>query len=71
MEEDSILYLAWNAVGWAYLANKSWRLSAISNRVQAYSRVLGAINQVLRDPEQYKSDRTLLTVWLLTLYEVR
>ncbi|RFU27687.1 hypothetical protein B7463_g8634, partial [Scytalidium lignicola] len=70
-EEGSAFYQAFSAVGCAYVANVSWSLQAISNRAMAYGTALSAVNLALRDPQQCKSDSTLLSVWLLGMYEVR
>lgn len=70
-KEGSPLDLARKAVSCAYLANTTRSSNAISNRSQAYGIALTAINQALQDPQQYRSDSTLLGVWLLSLYEVR
>jgi hypothetical protein len=70
-EEGSALYLACSAVGRAYIANTTWSPNVKSDRAKAYGTALAAVNSALRDPEQRKSDNTLLGVWLLSLYEVR
>lgn len=69
-EEGSALYLACNTVGCAYLTNVTRSLNAISDQARAYGTALAAVNSVLQDPHQYKSNSTLLGVWLLSIYEV-
>lgn len=70
-EEGSPLYHACNALGHAYLGNLAWSPKAISNQSEAYGTALAILNAALQDPQQWKSDNTLLGVWLLGLYEVR
>lgn len=69
-EEGSPLFLACHAVGSAYLANKAGQSNPVSDPVKAYIPALSAINRALHDPEDYKTDSTLLGVWLLGFYEV-
>ncbi|KAK2767529.1 hypothetical protein FQN54_003686 [Arachnomyces sp. PD_36] len=68
--ERSALSLVCNAVGSAYMANAIRSVDSATNRLRAYTTALVAINSAIRDPQQYKSDDTLLGVWLLSLYEL-
>jgi hypothetical protein len=70
-EEGSALYQACNAVGCAHLAKQTQFSKAIYDRARAYGAALTAVNLAIRDPQQCKSEKTLLGVWLLGRYEVR
>jgi len=68
---DSIIRLATHAVACAGLANYPTKagLRVYANR--NYGRALKDIRNRLKDPELARSDETLMTTLLLSLYEVR
>ncbi|OKL64002.1 hypothetical protein UA08_00829 [Talaromyces atroroseus] len=65
VEEGSVLFKVCSAVGLAYMANITRSLQAIAEREQAYGAAISAVNVLLKDPQQWQSDRILLSVWLL------
>jgi hypothetical protein len=69
-EGGSALYQASNAFGYAYMANINQSPKAISDQVRAYGAALTTLNLALQDPQQSNTDNTLLSAWLLGLYEV-
>ncbi|KAH8698711.1 hypothetical protein BGW36DRAFT_259165, partial [Talaromyces proteolyticus] len=69
--EGTPLVLACNAVAYAYMTNIIWFPDGIQYRSSAYGSALAATNSALRDPHNFKSDNTLLCIYLLGLYEVR
>lgn len=69
-KSDSVLYLATQAVGYAYFANKTHSPGLIASRRTRYGRALQALRFALHDPILQKQDGTLLAVWLLCFYEV-
>jgi hypothetical protein len=60
-EEWSPLYHACNALRHAYLGNLTWSPIGISNQSSAYGTAL-AVKSALQDPQQWKSDKTLLSI---------
>ncbi|KAJ5445006.1 hypothetical protein N7491_001088 [Penicillium cf. griseofulvum] len=69
-EEESALYQACNAVACAYMANITRTSKATSDRAKTYGIALMAIRSTIQNPQQCKSDNTLLAIWLLGLYEL-
>ncbi|RFU26972.1 hypothetical protein B7463_g9357, partial [Scytalidium lignicola] len=69
-EKGSVLYQACNAIGCAYRANMYPCFKTVSDRVKTYRAALAVVKSTLRDSNQYKSDNTLLGIWLLGLYEL-
>lgn len=67
----SPLYKAFDALGCAFLAQTDPSKNALAHRIKAYRNALTAVNTTLRDPQKCKTNTTLLTVWVLGLYEVR
>lgn len=70
-EEGSALYGVCNAIGCALIANTTRYPEATRDQARTYGTALAAVNLDIQDPQRYKSDNTLLGVWLLSLYEVR
>lgn len=68
--DSSPLMLSCKALGTAVLANKVNLQSAEAIRDQAYGNALVATNRVLSNPELCHQDDVLISVWLLSLYEV-
>lgn len=68
--DNSPLLLSCKALGFAVLANKVSLESAQAARDDAYGKALVATNAVLSDPEVCKQDFVLVSVWLLSIYEV-
>lgn len=69
-EANSVLYMACNAVGYAYLANKSHSAAQALSHTTWYGKALGALRKDLQVPDLQKQDSILLAVWLLCFYEV-
>ncbi|KAH8693588.1 hypothetical protein BGW36DRAFT_301336 [Talaromyces proteolyticus] len=65
VEEGSVLYQACNAVGFAYIATQRQYPKTIPTRARIYGTALKAVNRAIQDQQQLRSDRTLLSVWLL------
>lgn len=70
VEDGSVLFTACNAVGCAYMANITRSPNVIFYRAKAYTTALAALNSALLDPQEHTNDKVLLSVWLLSLYEV-
>jgi hypothetical protein len=68
--EDSCLKLAIKAFAGAYASNQRGDSSIDHKAALAYGRALKSTNKALQDPQQQTQDSTLLTVWLLSVYEV-
>jgi hypothetical protein len=66
---DSVLYLASQAVGYAYFANKTQSWDLMATRRARYGQSLQALRYALLDPVLQKQDATVLAVWLLCFYE--
>lgn len=69
-EEGSALHQACVAVGSAYMVNIIRSPNTTVDRAKAYGTALTVIHSAIMDPQQRKSDDTLLAIWLLGLYEV-
>lgn len=69
-EHGSPLYKAFDAVGCAYLARTNPLKNALAHRIKAYREALTALNSTLCDSQKCRTNTTLLTVWVLGLYEV-
>jgi Fungal specific transcription factor domain len=69
-ETASPLFLACHTVSHAYLANKSRSSGLVSSHRSSYGKSLRVLKVVLSDPDMQRDDATLLTVWILCLYEV-
>lgn len=70
-EHESPLYKAFDAVGCTFLARTNPSKNALAHRIKAYRDALTAVNSTLRESQKCKTNTTLLTVWVLGLYEVR
>lgn len=70
-EHESSLYNAFDAVGCTFLARTNPSKGALAHRIKAYRNALTAVNSTLRDSQKCITNTTLLTVWVLGLYEVR
>lgn len=70
-EHESPLYKAFDAVGCTFLARDNPTKNALARRIKAYRNALTAVNSTLRDSQKCRTNTTLLTVWVLGLYEVR
>jgi hypothetical protein len=70
-EHESPLYKAFDAVGCTFLARTNPSKNALAHRIKAYRNALTAVNLTLRDSQKCRTNTTLLTVWVLGLYEVR
>lgn len=70
-EHESPLYKAFDAVGCTFLARTNLTKNALARRIKAYRNALTAVNSTLRDSQKCRTNTTLLTVWVLGLYEVR
>lgn len=69
-EKGSALYQACIAVGSAYMVNIIRSPKTTVDRAKAYGNALTVIYSAIMDPQQCRTDGTLLAVWLLGLYEV-
>jgi hypothetical protein len=69
-EKGSALYQACIAVGSAYMVNIIRSPKTTVDRARAYGNALTVIYSAIMDPQQCRTDDTLLAVWLLGLYEV-
>uniref|UniRef100_A0A093V4H5 Uncharacterized protein n=1 Tax=Talaromyces marneffei PM1 TaxID=1077442 RepID=A0A093V4H5_TALMA len=68
-DHESPLYKALNAVGYAFLARTNPSKNTLAQRIKAYRNALTAVNSTLRDSQKCRTNTTLLTVWVLGLYE--
>lgn len=68
--EDSGLILTCQAISYAFIANDFGTSESRSRRSLAYGKALKVTNAALNDPVSSVKDETLMTVWLLSLYEV-
>ncbi|KAH8693948.1 hypothetical protein BGW36DRAFT_345844 [Talaromyces proteolyticus] len=66
---SSALYNACNALAWMFVTGKSLSLKATVNKEKAFGSAVMALRSDLKSLRQCKSDSTLLTIWLLGLYE--
>lgn len=67
---SSALYHACDAVASNFLARKSRSINAVSKHIREYGTALAKLRTALNDPDDVKSDNTLLAIWFLSLYEV-
>lgn len=70
-EHESPLYKAFEAVACTFLARTNPSKNALAHRIRAYRNALTAVNSTLRDSQNCRTNTTLLSVWVLGLYEVR
>lgn len=68
--ENSGLILTCQAISYAFIANQSGTPESKSRRSLAYGQALQTTNAALNDHVLRVKDETLLSVWLLSLYEV-
>ncbi|OJJ46178.1 hypothetical protein ASPZODRAFT_2070938 [Penicilliopsis zonata CBS 506.65] len=68
-EEDSPLMLASRAVGSVYFANRAGASFDRTEHGVSYGKALRAVSKATQDPVSQLDDRTLLAIWLLSLYE--
>ncbi|KAH8702217.1 hypothetical protein BGW36DRAFT_372407 [Talaromyces proteolyticus] len=68
-KSSSALYHACNAVASIFLARKVQFPNTVSNHVRAYDTAISTLRTALQDPQEVKSDDTLLAIWLLSMYE--
>ncbi|KAE8554647.1 hypothetical protein TMatcc_005795 [Talaromyces marneffei ATCC 18224] len=68
-DHESPLYKALNAVGYTFLARTNPSKNTLAQRIKAYRNALTAVNSTLRDSQKCRTNTTLLTVWVLGLYE--
>jgi hypothetical protein len=68
---SSALYQACNAVARMFLVRKICSPKAISDEVTAHGTAIATIRSAIRNPQQFKTDNTLLAIWFLGLCEVR
>jgi hypothetical protein len=68
--EDSGLILTCRAISYAFIANQSGTPESKSRRSLAYGQALKTTNAALNDDVLRVKDETLVSVWLLSLYEV-
>jgi hypothetical protein len=67
---DSCLQQAVKLISLAVFAN-CWNPAAFEKQMRAgYARAIQATNAALQDPLQYLRDDTLMSVWLLSSFEV-
>lgn len=66
----SALYKVCDAVGRVYLTNTTNSPLAKSRQACAYGKAIAAVKAELQQPQQSKSDETLVSVFLLCIYEV-
>lgn len=71
LRDGSTLQLACNAVGHAYLANKSPSRSLTATHRRVYGDALQVLQRALNDSHLRNQDDTLLSVWMLCFYEVK
>lgn len=69
--DDSPLILCCQALAFAYLANKAGSSEAEGVRDEIYGQALAATNRLVGDSDSAKEDETSVSVWLLSIYEVR
>ncbi|KAH8695261.1 hypothetical protein BGW36DRAFT_382397 [Talaromyces proteolyticus] len=67
---SSAVLHACNAVACAYMAHKICSPITLSRRTKTYGTAIAAVSSALHDSRQYKSDETLLAIWLLGIYEL-
>lgn len=67
---DSVLYIASQAVAYAYFANKTQSWDLMATRQARYGQSLHTLRHALLDPVLQKQDSTVIAVWLLCFYEV-
>lgn len=70
-KEGSPLHNVSKTLGCSYLPRASSSDTTSASQAQAYGDSLAAINRALRHSNESTSDGTLLSVWLLRVYEVR
>lgn len=68
--DEAPLTLCCKALGLAFLANKSGIDTVNTIRDRAYGQALAAANGLVSDPTLCREDETLVSVWLLSQYEV-
>ncbi|PSN64285.1 hypothetical protein BS50DRAFT_498411 [Corynespora cassiicola Philippines] len=66
---SSALHLATNAVAMATCGNYPGRTDLLRNAVSTYGKALKKLNEDLKDPIISKSDETVLTILVFSLYE--
>lgn len=69
-KDESGLILTCQAISYAFIANDFGTSESRSRRSLAYGKALKVTNAALNDPVSSVKDETLVTVWLLSLYEV-
>ncbi|KAH8703195.1 hypothetical protein BGW36DRAFT_83850 [Talaromyces proteolyticus] len=69
VNEGSSIYYVGKTIGCSYLFHLA-RSSSTVTQILEYGNALSAINSALRDEEKSKRDDTLLSVWLLSVYEI-